>query len=106
MLFKFKSQAAGDVIMLAPHAHQVLEAIGKEPAERGVILAADMPAAITALEQAMKASEAQTKKPDQDVDEQGEADADDSVPFYARAQPFLDLLKVSHQQGKDIVWGV
>ena len=32
MLYKFKSAAAGDVIMMEANGNQVLEAIGREPA--------------------------------------------------------------------------
>ena len=31
MLYKFKSQAAADVIMMQPHGDKVLAALGREP---------------------------------------------------------------------------
>ena len=31
MLYKFKSKAAGDLIMLEPNGRRVLEIIGKDP---------------------------------------------------------------------------
>lgn len=102
MLYKFKSQAAGDVIMMAPQAVKVLAAVGKEPAERGVIQVAAMPAAIEALEQAMRASQQRQNAPSDEKDD----DADDSVPFHVRAQPFLELLRQSLAEGKDVMWGV
>jgi Fe-S cluster assembly ATPase SufC len=53
MIYKFKSQAAADVIMLQSNGEQMLAIIGKEPAAQGVITAAQMPAAIAALEAAI-----------------------------------------------------
>jgi acetolactate synthase-1/2/3 large subunit len=48
MIYKFKSKAAGDLIMLAPHGDQILRILGKEPSAQGIFDVADMPAAIAA----------------------------------------------------------
>ena len=61
MLYKFKSKAAGDVIMLQPNGRQILEIIGKSDADqlvKGIILPAEMPAALTALHNAIAADQA------------------------------------------------
>ena len=58
MLYKFKCKAAGDVIMLGPNGDQVLRIVGKEPAAQGIIEAADLRAAIAALETAVATDEA------------------------------------------------
>src|SRR5438128_398173 len=42
MLYKFKSKAAGDLIMLEPNGRRVLEIIGKDPAPKGIIESAQM----------------------------------------------------------------
>ena len=40
-------------------------------------------------------------------EEQKEEDeAYDDIPFHVRAEPFLNLLKLSLAEGKDVVWGV
>ena len=52
-LYKFKSQATGDLIMLEPQARRLLGIIGKEPSARGIIEPAQMSAAIAALEHAV-----------------------------------------------------
>jgi hypothetical protein len=57
MLYKFKSKAAGDVIMMGPAGDDVLRVIGKPPGAKGIIEVADMPAAIAAIEQAIAADE-------------------------------------------------
>ena len=92
--------------MMEPQGDRVLRAIGREPSERGVIQVADQPAAIEALQKAIAASQAQENSPANANDDQQGGDDFDDVPFYARAQPFLELLKQSQAEGKDVVWGV
>jgi len=53
MIYKFKSKAAGDVIMLGPTGDQLLRLMGREPAAKGIIEVDAMPAAIEALERAV-----------------------------------------------------
>ena len=106
MLYKFKSAAAGDVIMMEANGNQVLEAIGREPAERGVIQAQAMQDAIDKLKLAIQASQAKASQPPEEREEE-DADANsDPIPFHTRAQPFLQLLQISLEEGKDVVWGV
>jgi hypothetical protein len=105
MIYKFKSQAAADVIMQQFNGDQMLDIIGKTPAAQGVITVAQMPAAIAAIEKAIVAHEAaQTRRaadPHAVVEVQG-----DSVMLRQRAAPFIELLQTSAQAGKDVVWGV
>jgi cyclopropane-fatty-acyl-phospholipid synthase len=58
MLFKFKSKATGDLIMLEPNGRRVLQIIDKDPSSTGIILPAQMPAALAALENAIASEEA------------------------------------------------
>ena len=53
MLYKFKSKAAGDLIMLEPNGRRVLEIIGKDAAPKGIIQPEQMQGAISALEAAI-----------------------------------------------------
>ncbi|TXT37381.1 MAG: cyclopropane-fatty-acyl-phospholipid synthase [Comamonadaceae bacterium] len=105
MIYKFKSQVAADVIMLKSNGDQMLTIIGKEPAPQGIITVDQMPAAIAALEAAIVLHEAVEAKrrenPGLVVEVEG-----DSVMLRQRAEPFIDLLRVSAQAGKDVVWGV
>ncbi|MDO8320387.1 DUF1840 domain-containing protein [Rhodoferax sp.] len=105
MIYKFKSQADADVIMLQANGDQMLSIIGKEPSARGIIIVAQMPAAIAALDAAIEVHEAAVAKrhehPELVVEVEG-----DSVMLRHRAAPFIDLLKTSAQAGKDVVWGV
>ncbi|MDD2881370.1 MAG: DUF1840 domain-containing protein [Rhodoferax sp.] len=105
MIYKFKSQAAGDVIMMKFNAEQMLAIIGKEASPQGIITVAQIPAAIAALEAAVVAHEAvqslRASSPPQGVEIEG-----DSVMLRQRAAPFIDLLRHSAAAGKDVVWGV
>lgn len=107
MLYKFKSKAAGDLIMLEPNGRRVLEIIGKDPGPKGIIEPAQMPGAIAALEAAIAKEEADQQAA---VDE---ARANGQVPptfaevsLRQRALPFIDMLTRCQKAGADIVWGV
>ena len=104
MLYKFKSKAAGDVIMLEANGRKVLEIIGKEAGAQGIVQPAQMPAAIAALETAIADEQAAPRVADDEsaADDGGEA----GVTLGQRAVPFLEMLRLSHQAGADIVWGV
>jgi hypothetical protein len=104
MIYKFKSKADGDVIMLKPNGDQVLGLIGKEPAAKGIIECADMPAAMKAIEQAVLADEA-ARKPDND-DDDAKAPKGDGVTLRQRAWPLLEMMKRAHAASEPIVWGV
>ncbi len=99
MLYKFKSQAAGDLIMLEPNGRRVLEIIGKDAGPKGIILPEQMPAAIAALEAAIAQEEADRTK-------DGSAPSSDAVSLRQRAVPFLDMLRRCEKDSKEIVWGV
>ena len=105
MIYKFKSQAAADVIMLRLNGDQMLAIVGKEPAAQGIITVAQIPAAIAALEAAIVTHEAaqarRVEQPQMEVEVEG-----DSVRLRDRAAPFIELLRTSAQAGKDVVWGV
>ncbi|MDR0274966.1 MAG: DUF1840 domain-containing protein [Burkholderiaceae bacterium] len=108
MLYKFKSQAAAEVIMLQPDAETLLKIIGKSPGAQGIVTVAQVPAAVAALRKAIKEQEAaafaRDMGPAQD-DKESEIDPD-GVSLRRRAAPFIDLLEKSAAAGKDVVWGV
>lgn len=108
MLFKFKSKAAGDVIMLEASGRRILELIGKDPAPQGIIIPEQMPAALAALQKAIAEETADLKA--QGVAAPDEADIQhgkgDGVSLKQRAKPFLDMLERCMKAKADIVWGV
>lgn len=101
MLYVFKSRAAGDLIMLEPIGRRVLQIIGKDPAPKGIILPEQMAAAVAALEASVAQDEAQRAAPDPDAPEHP-----DAVSLRQRAAPFIAMLKLCNQAGKEVVWGV
>jgi hypothetical protein len=107
MLYKFKSKAAGDLIMLEPNGRRVLQAIGKDPGPKGIILPEQMAAAAQALDAEIAREEAQQKAAIEEATAKGEVlPRFDAVSLRQRAQPFLEMLRRSEKAGAEIVWGV
>ncbi len=105
MLYRFKSQAAAPVIMLQANGEQMLDIVGKPITAQGVITVAQIPAALQALHDAIAAHEAAASQAQQDPQAQADVQGD-GVMLRQRAVPFIDLLQLSAQAGKDVVWGV
>lgn len=108
MLFKFKSKATGDLIMLEPNGRRVLQLIGKSPDATGIILPAQMAAAITALEAAVAQEEAEQKAAEQEAEANGEKlpPKGEAVSLRQRAVPFIDMLRRAQAADQEVVWGV
>lgn len=107
MIYKFKSKASGDVIMMGPNGDEVLRVIGKSPAPKGIIEPAAMPAAIQAIEQAVAADEAQRKQAEAEAAVEGrKLSTRDGVSLRQRAWPLVDMMKRAHAADEEIVWGV
>jgi hypothetical protein len=108
MLYKFKSRATADVIMLQANGRQVLQIIGKSQGDaHGIITAEQIPAAISALEAAVEQDNARRREQAQ----QDEASADDSgkkpddeISLGQRVAPFIDMLRRSGAEGREVVW--
>ena len=100
MLYRFKSKNMGDVIMLESNGRQILEIIGKAPGARGIILPEQMPAAIEAIEAAIRLEESHKEK------EKGDDGLLEGVGLHQRAKPFLDMLRWNISASQEVVWGV
>jgi hypothetical protein len=109
MLFKFKSAAASDLIMLEADGRKLLKImLGDDPVQ-GIVLAADIPARMAALEAAVAQDEAlRQQRAEQAASEQNEEEAVvlDTVRLSQRATPMLKLLARSLAEQSDVVWGV
>ncbi|MES2483169.1 MAG: DUF1840 domain-containing protein [Pseudomonadota bacterium] len=107
MLYKFKSKASGDLIMLEPNGRRVLEIIGKAPGPTGIILPAEMETAAAALEQAIAREEAQQQAQIGEARAAGkEPVAFEGISLRQRAFPMIDMLRRCAAAGREIVWGV
>ena len=98
MIYKFKSAATGDVIMLGPHGDQLLRLLGREPALKGIIETGQMTAAIQTLQAGVASPEAGS----------GEAERERTEPVLLRQRlwPMIDMLRRAEQAGEPVVWGV
>lgn len=115
MLYKFKSKATPDLIMLEPNGKQILRIIGKDPAPKGILEVAEMLRAIEALRQAVQQEEdaqaqvnaqnTQNSEGIQDTKGASASGQERPVSLRQRATPFIDMLQRAHKAGKDVVWG-
>jgi hypothetical protein len=105
MLYKFKSSAAGDVIMMGPTGDAVLRAMGREPSPKGIIEVADMAGAIAALERATAEDES-ARAPGADAAASDDDQRRDPVTLRQRAWPLIEMMKRSSAANAPIVWGV
>ena len=108
-MYRFKSKADADLIMMAPVGDQILRIIGREPAATGIIEVAALPQAIRALEEAIAAAELakrDAERADDDDDDEDDGRGADAVGLQQRAWPMLELMRRSLAERADIVWGV
>jgi Domain of unknown function (DUF1840) len=99
MIYKFKSKASGDTIMLGPHGDQLLRLLGREPAAKGIFEPADMPALLQRLTQAIAEAEAPPEGGD-------DAENTAAVGLRQRLWPMIEMLRRCQAAGEPIVWGV
>ncbi len=113
MLYKFKSKATGDLIMLEPQGKHILKLIGKEPSAKGIILPNEMLAAIEALnaavaqeELAIQAGKDASKGEGDDGSAAPTTEGPRAISLKQRVVPFVDMLRRAHAEDKEVVWGV
>ena len=104
MIYKFKSKATGDTIMLGPNGDQLLRVLGREPSAQGIIEVAHMPAALNALQAAIDDDE-RARRERGGGDEDGEG-AREPVTLRTRLWPMVEMLRRAHTAGEPVVWGV
>ena len=114
MIYKFKSRASGDLIMLGPQGDQLLQLLGREPAAKGIFEPAHMPALLSTLQAAIADAEQGATgggHPAVDAapaDSNGgdSADAASAVGLRQRLWPMVEMLRRCQAAGEPIVWGV
>ncbi len=115
MPITFKSQAAGDLLMLQASAEALLSLLGKDAAQPGILEPKDMPSALAVLK-GLSADEPEpidlpTEATDDsdDVSAAPSADrpfADEPVTLRQRAWPLVRMIERALAENKPIVWGV
>jgi hypothetical protein len=104
-MYRFKSKADGDLLMMDPVGDQILRIVGREPAAKGIIEVDALPQAIRALEEAIAAAELarrDARRADDDDDDSGA----EAIGLAQRAWPMLEMMRRSLAERSDIVWGV
>ena len=99
MIYKFKSPASGDVIMLGPQGDQLLHLLGRGPAAKGIFEPADMPNLISTLQTALAEAGDAANAGDEDA-------AKPAVGLRQRLWPMIEMLRRCQAAGQPIVWGV
>ena len=105
MIYKFRSKAAGDTMMLGPQGDQFLRAVGREPSSKGIIEVAAMPAALAALQQAIEQDDAARA---QQTDDEAllEAAGQDPIGLRRRLWPMVEMIRRAQAADEPVVWGV
>jgi hypothetical protein len=116
MIYKFKSPATGDLVMLGADGDHMLRLLGREPAARGIIEVDAMDGALQALQDAV--AEADQLPADaghdaiKDAGKDTAADPDDDggarapVGLRQRVWPMVEMLRRARAAGQPVVWGV
>ena len=105
MIVTFKSPASGDVIMFGDVAKRMMQIMGKDATDKGIITVEQLPDAIAGLKAAIAGDKAQrTTAPDDE--EPAAKGLSAPVSLAQRAIPLLELLEWSLKKSKPVVWGV
>jgi hypothetical protein len=97
MLVRFDSKV-GSITMFGDIATELLKLMGQTGALPGALLAADIPAAVERLRQAVE------KQPVKPAGEERKDDAEPKVSLRQRAFPLIELLDRAAKRGADVVW--
>ena len=107
MLYRFKSKAGADVVMLEANGRQLLEILGKDPSGPGIILPEQMPGAVQALKDAVFEEEAEHERERQESLARGDRPPEPNrITLRVRAMPFIELLQYSMNEHTEVLWGV
>lgn len=110
MLYRFKSKATGDILMLQPQGERFLRALGREPSAQGILEPADMAAALGALQKAMeddeRARDLGLRRDDDQAASAIDAENQQPVSLRQRLWPMVEMIERARAAGEPVVWGV
>lgn len=102
MHYTFKSKATGNLIMMGAIGDSILRIIGKAPSDKGIVQVSELPAAIVAIQSAIRLAESEPEpSAAQAIDSES-----DEVTLRQRAWPLLEMMRAAHASGDAITWGV
>lgn len=107
MIYKFKSKAGADVIMMGPQGDQVLTLLGREPANQGLLPIAALTQAMASLERAADDDDAAFAAQQAEALAAGlPAPRREGISLRQRVWPLLELMRHSVRAEQDVFWGV
>lgn len=106
MLYKFKSEAGGDVIMLEATGKQLLVMMGKGADAKGILLPEQMAQAKAALEAGIALEEEAQAQRAQEAGSDSAQASPQGASLRTRAWPLVTLMERSLKAQVPIVWGV
>lgn len=106
MLYRFKSQATPDLVMLGPDAEGALRLIGKDLTPEGVISPDQLPRAIDILQRAWREDHALRLREEKSAPEPlpDTDDADPDVRLSQRLVPLVNMLEQANKADVAVVW--
>jgi hypothetical protein len=105
VIYKFKSKASADLIMLEPAGNRLVALLGKESA-KGIITFTECASAITKLEAAIAEEEKTRAEAEAEAAANGSKLGPQAISLRTRVWPFIEMLKRAQKAEADVVWGV
>jgi hypothetical protein len=109
MLVVFKSAASADLLYFGDVAQLMLELMGKEATDKGVVTVEQLPDAIARLAAAVAGDRPEHREhllADETKEIDPEGNERPHVSLTRRALPLLEMLRVSLKKKEPVVWGV
>ena len=107
-IVKFKSKAAGDIVMFKTNADQIFKIIGIDSRERGVIEPQDLAHAHAQLVAAInteRMAKAENPIDEDELDDEEKIALKNHVSLEQRAYTFLKMLEEAQKKNVDVHWG-
>jgi Domain of unknown function (DUF1840) len=104
MIYKFKSKATADLVMLEASGQQILSIISKSGAQ-GIVTVSEQSAAISAIEAAITAEDNQRKEAEVEAAKEGRKLPPPGITLRTRAWPFVEMLRKAQKENAEVTWG-
>lgn len=104
MLISFHSKAASSITMFADDAYLLLKMMGLSNTVPSALLAGDIPAALSRLQQGLAAAESAGKTTPENAPEDDGSEKQAPVKIWVRAYPLVQMLTAAAAQGTDVMW--
>jgi hypothetical protein len=104
MLYRFKSKAGGDVVLLETNGQEILRIIGKDTKVNGILTPEHFDAALQALDDAIHKQEAEGRG----IESTTERITQESrrIHLRQRAWPLIALIQSSARMNTPVVWEI